>query len=828
MVYFLGNDRELHVELFTWYFSYTVVPPEILARGNLALEAYNKALAEGTTCVKRVPIMLIGQDRTGKTSLKNSLIGTRFNRDEESTVGINVDPSHFKVSTETWKAGETDPTTSVDTAVSYEHHAARLVVESLREVRVVQEESTRTEPVPSESIPLVDQASSNVNSDFTSEPSHVPDVITHDTAELFSGSKDSESGETSTDPESILTSSNLEPDEKRHPKTACSKSDLTERQQDDTPLVIPKMPEEIATLIEKLLKELDKVDDKADIYSVLWDFGGQSVYYATHPLFLTARAIYLLVFDLSRGPLERAKPVVRQGTFKKFEDSFGPKTNLDYLDFWMTSVASLANQDGNHELTSSSGILPVTLPSVFLVCTHADEPRGGGDPSTLAKEIFGSLHTKPYKTHLYENVFAVDNTKSGLQSECPEVTRLRKEVHTVARELPQMRESIPVKWLHYEKALQVMKEDGNKWITLERAKQIASNVCNIVDNKQFDTLLDFLHDQRILIHFDDTPELSRLVVLDPQWLIDVFKKVITIKPYCYQEEGFRELWFDLETTGILDEKLLEHVWGPLFDNRETSDSLVAIMEKFSLLCSWPSSDTSCSKQYLVPSMLMSHPPDDIAKLVASAQIPSLFIKFESGHVPPGLFPRLVLQFFQWGKEEFWSPMNPQLYHNFARFFTFGDDDCSVIILCHSSSIEIIFHRGNVGIHLADEFQTKMNLTANVGHDAFDVTCTRAVCRQLQLILECMRKEFCWLRNMRYDLHVICPICCQGCAVNYCRVHHTQRCKQEECLHFWSESMLRGNQLVVKCTKSAVAQNNKFHVKKFAPWFASLGEQVIHI
>ena len=800
-----------------------MVPPEILARGNLALEAYNKALAEGMTCVKRVPIMLIGQDHAGKTSLKNSLIGTRFNRDEESTVGIDVDPSHFKVSTETWKTGETNPATNIDTATSYEHHAAQLVVESLREEKGVLEES-RIESVHSKTITLIDDASSNINSDCLLEPSHVPDVVSHDAVEFSSDSKDSESGDIPADSESI----NRESDDKRHPKTsAYSKSDLTKLPKDDSLLVIPKMPEEIAKLIERLLKETDKVDDKEDIYSVLWDFGGQSVYYATHPLFLTARAIYLLVFDLSRGPSERAKAVVRQGTFKKFEDSFGPKTNLDYLDFWMTSVASLANQDGNHEVTSNSELLPANLPPVFLVCTHADIPHSGGHPSTLAEEIFGSLHTKPYKTHLYKSVFAVDNTKSGLQSECPEVARLKREIHAVAKELPQMQESIPIKWLRYEKALRVMKEEGNKWIALESAKQIASKVCNIVEEKQFETLLDFLHDQRIVIHFNDTPELSRLVVLDPQWLIDVFKKVITIKPYPYQEKGFLELWVKLET-GILEEKLLEHVWGPLFDNSETSASLVAIMEKFSLLCPWPSSDASCSKQYLVPSMLMSHPPEDIVKLVASAQIPSLFVKFESGHVPPGLFPRLVLQFFQWGKDEFLSPMDPQLYHNFARFFTLGDDDCSVILLCHSSSIEIVFHRGNVGVQLADDLQAKMNLSTEVHHDAFDVSCTRAVCRQLQLMLECMRKEFCWLRNMTYDLRVICPVCCQGCAVIYCRVHHIQGCKQEECLHFWSESLLRGVHHFAKCTKSAAAQNTKFHVKTFAPWFASIGEQVNYI
>ena len=41
--------------------------------------------------------MLIGQDRAGKTSLKKSLIGLKFNRNENSTEGIEVDPSIFQV-----------------------------------------------------------------------------------------------------------------------------------------------------------------------------------------------------------------------------------------------------------------------------------------------------------------------------------------------------------------------------------------------------------------------------------------------------------------------------------------------------------------------------------------------------------------------------------------------------------------------------------------------------------------------------------------------------------------------------------------------------------
>ena len=49
------------------------------------------------------------------------------------------------------------------------------------------------------------------------------------------------------------------------------------------------IPDEIETLIKKLLHEVDKMEYEDDIYSVLWDFARESAYYETHPLFLTSR-----------------------------------------------------------------------------------------------------------------------------------------------------------------------------------------------------------------------------------------------------------------------------------------------------------------------------------------------------------------------------------------------------------------------------------------------------------------------------------------------------------------------------------------------------------
>ena len=595
----------------------TEVPSEINLRGRLALEAYNKALTKGKARVKRVPIMLIGQDYSGKTSLKNSLLGKPFNPDEDSTVGIDVDPSHFKVTTQIWKAGENSGNaqgTDAVEALSFEHHTARLVAEHLKE------EKKHVHEVGS--MKVMKSGSSDVSSLSNS-------------ALLSSPSSDTS-----------RSSTEFIDDGKRVPDAS---SDPTLRGKEHPPLASTKIPDEVATLIKKLLQEVEKVSDEEDIYSVLWDFGGQNVYYATHPLFITARAMYLLVFDLSRDPHERAKPVVKQGMYKKILDSHGAKVNLDYLNFWMTSVASLGAPDEYQD--EWLDFVGVNIPPVFLVCTHADKPYDGADPFALAREVLGSLQTKPYKSQLYDDVFVVDNTKSGVESECSEVKRLREQVLAVAKKLPQMKEAIPIKWLKYEKTLQVTLKEGHKWISLEMAKQIASEVCTIDDEQEFLTLLNFLHDQRILIHFDDTSVLNHLVVLDTQWLVDVFKKVITVKP-CDHEREFKDLWCRLESTGILDERLLKHEWSPLLDQQETCASLIEIMEKFSLLCPWPLSDASCGRQYLVPSMLMTHPPQDIIELVSSAQIPSLFLRFKSGQVPPGLFPRLMLQFFQWGDDEF--------------------------------------------------------------------------------------------------------------------------------------------------------------------------------
>ena len=252
---------------------------DIQARGPAAVEAYNKALLNGKAFIKRVPVMIIGQDRTGKTSLKKSLKGEKFNPKEQSTEGIETDPEYFKVSTEIWRTGDSDKESEPFSEAYLEHHIARSVFGALKDVEKLQakEETSQKQLVK--------------------EPS------------------------------------------KRKPEASLKHSEVSAERY--TLPFANEVPERVAKLVKELLLNTKKNEEKDELFSILWDFGGQSVYYATHPIFLTERAIYILTCDLSRDPYQKAVSVVRKGLYKNKEDDYCNNTNLHVMyKIQFTSVFS--------------------------------------------------------------------------------------------------------------------------------------------------------------------------------------------------------------------------------------------------------------------------------------------------------------------------------------------------------------------------------------------------------------------------------------------------------------------------------------------------------
>ena len=97
------------------------------ARGGKALAAYHRALeAGGSTYDKRVKVLLVGQDRVGKTSLGKALRGEPFDETELSTDGVQMYPAVKNAGTDAWR----NPASLEHTSL-FDHKVAAKTAEDL-------------------------------------------------------------------------------------------------------------------------------------------------------------------------------------------------------------------------------------------------------------------------------------------------------------------------------------------------------------------------------------------------------------------------------------------------------------------------------------------------------------------------------------------------------------------------------------------------------------------------------------------------------------------------------------------------------------------------
>ena len=401
------------------------VPFEISARGPEALRAYQRALKDGKTCDRSVPIMIVGQDRSGKTSLKKSLKGDKFNPNEDSTFGIEVDPSLCQITTEAWKVKESQ-NEKVAMEGKFAHHAARLTQRNLVKQQSGKENYKRQlhhdEPVK--------------------QKRQRKESISH--SKVFHTRKDTRE-ETLADTNKPLNDKlvNAKNEMGAVPinNNMFAKLPATAEHKDKSMGKVFTMPEEVQKLLNAKFEAMG--DDDA-INFTLWDFAGQSLFYTTHVLFLSRLAIYLLTHDLSEELDAKAVPLVKCGMYERREDTECETTNMDYIHYWLSSIHSLSHDP---ELPpSKEAHLPSKLPAVFLVCTHADKPASGTNPKQVASKIMSNLEGKSYVGHLVREIFTVDNTQSGsVEGEDEEVKRLRQMILQLAKQLPHVKEYIPLR-----------------------------------------------------------------------------------------------------------------------------------------------------------------------------------------------------------------------------------------------------------------------------------------------------------------------------------------------------------------------------------------------
>lgn len=78
------------------------------------------------------------------------------------------------------------------------------------------------------------------------------------------------------------------------------------------------------------------------------------------------------------------------------------------------------------------------------------------------------------------------------------------------------------RWFHFEKIVQALVANKFYHVKTEDLRNLIEKVCKIDDEEEIMLMLDFYHDLGQIVKHGST------VVLQTQWLIDLFKQVITV------------------------------------------------------------------------------------------------------------------------------------------------------------------------------------------------------------------------------------------------------------------------------------------------------------
>ncbi|XP_063417563.1 uncharacterized protein LOC134700124 [Mytilus trossulus] len=443
---------------------------------------------------------------------------------------------------------------------------------------------------------------------------------------------------------------------------------------------------------ENFLKKTSKVGKKqlhnkkiAPI--IIWDFGGQDVFYSTHQTFLTYRAIYILVLDGSRTlddpcPYEQYLP-----------GKSGHKTGRDYLLFWINTIVTYCKG-------SVQG-----FPKILVVLTHKDRVAAI-EVEQRRHEIFAEINKMFYQTSLMQHLVLDDKIFVNAHDKYdPEMTKIKDAIISESERQPTWGEPLPKCFIPLELEFATLIRKGIPLITLEHLKKInALQPIRPLSETELKVFLKFQHSIGKLLYFDEH-KLDDRIILSPTLLIDAFKSIVTDRRFCQGDKEREELWDVMGKKGVVSKPIIEQIWKKKKYKKfyKDKDYLLDVMTHLDILVEPKRYDIDRNRIpadfYYVASMVRAK--DDSGYLQSAGfTTRSISIAFQSSSlmIPPALSFRFISYCLcVWAVKTYGDTNKDMLFHR-AGVFTIDpsldlyigcEDERIVVRLVHATSNTLI-------------------------------------------------------------------------------------------------------------------------------------------
>ena len=458
-----------------------MIPPEIKRRGRE--REYVRALRKGRGKIPRCNLLILGEERVGKTSLYNLLTGQKFIVDRMSTFGIDntmivtmVDTRHIK----SWMEVDDGKKKEMD-AQAFQNEIARLIPPfDAREDKV-------TTPTEKDLLDKIDRAlvvyfknsvsrppirhvTSNSLEKSTSllKPKEVqvvpPDGIVRsqqkDSSTPATGQPEARSPHSASPavPSTTPVATPAHPQPQRPPTAATQpriianiKSNPSEK---ETGHILISRRHSMG--IQKKVMSRSAVNSEPELSLNTFDFAGQKAYRPMHHCFITSRAMYIVVFNLRKFINE-----VREASRVTTEVRESSRESLEELRYWLHSIHAHIGKGADKESE---------VKQIVLVGTHRSQ--AGDEMSEAELQEIDEILTKEFleEDHHYRCVdhlsfitwpsqrrrifAAVENSHDQpTQRKSSGATMVQNTLELLAKKLPFLEEDYPLLYLHFEEVL---------------------------------------------------------------------------------------------------------------------------------------------------------------------------------------------------------------------------------------------------------------------------------------------------------------------------------------------------------------------------------------
>ncbi|XP_052067016.1 uncharacterized protein LOC127706426 isoform X2 [Mytilus californianus] len=588
--------------------------------GKAAEKQYREVLQSGVENRYMIRLPVVGPFGVGKTCLTRKLLRKKIS-DVTSTNGIDIMTQKCKVCL-------TDDTWIFSQDIRFDANQGRKsrLIKNL----------------------MIPPPKGNKNSNTKSKLTHIPDHYVSVKEDKITNSNDQRDQITKISPEVEMTENE---DRKKHEDTEKRDSDLQDN------VVDPAEVKEVDLFADlKGWSESEaSLDDFAEV--ALLDFAGQYEFYATHQTFLNKHAIYLLVIDVSKNikglmtseDVDENLPNLSEIPFEDIGE---------YINFWMDAIHCYGDDVQEIDDTKEA------LPSIIVVGTCCDKLEIDKETRKweIQKQFDQILGDHPKRKHIKDFIMLSNTTSSESDFDV-----LRHRIVQLASKVETWGQQLPTRWIKYEQVLDQHRENHDRVMAYEDMKSLGKSVgLDIKDKNEMNLFLKYQHDIGNLIYFEDIPD---LVILQPQWLVDVLKCLVSARKFQIRRNiVYNSDWKELETTGRLTEDLITQAFtgeGEGTDFIKYRRHILQIMEKFDIIVkpdipeeesvSSPEGNGEIKKSkiptehYYVPCLIKSKP---ISNIVDSFKVDGkdfnrtswICMKFD--FLPPAFFNHVLVNYMR--------------------------------------------------------------------------------------------------------------------------------------------------------------------------------------